>query len=112
MRRHPKRPRRAGGGPVSRSASAARADPDPGGRTVTTSPAGQSADRRAGLPTLDWRRLAMRAAGAARLHWLAAALLAAGLAARVLALMAYHPALLYVDTLKYLYNAWPGADPL
>lgn len=27
-------------------------------------------------------------------------------------MIAYHPALLYVDTLKYLYNAWPGADPL
>ena len=31
---------------------------------------------------------------------------------RVLALMAYHPALFYVDTLKYLYGAWPNADPL
>ncbi len=31
---------------------------------------------------------------------------------RVLALMAYHPALLYTDTLKYLYGAWPGADPV
>ncbi len=45
-------------------------------------------------------------------HWLAAGLLAAGLALRVLAVMAYHPALLYVDTLKYLYGAWPAADPL
>jgi hypothetical protein len=48
----------------------------------------------------------------AREHWIAATLLAAGLVLRVLALLAYHPALLYTDTLKYLYGAWPGADPL
>ncbi len=47
-----------------------------------------------------------------REHWLAAALVGAGLVLRVLALMAYHPALLYTDTLKYLYGAWPGADPV
>jgi hypothetical protein len=47
-----------------------------------------------------------------REHWLAAVLLAAGLVLRVLALLAYHPALLYTDTLKYLYGAWPGADPV
>ncbi len=40
------------------------------------------------------------------------ALLAAGLALRVVAQIAYRPALLYIDTLKYLYNAWPGTDPL
>jgi hypothetical protein len=45
-------------------------------------------------------------------HWLIALLLAAGLALRVVSWMAYHPALLYVDTLKYLYKEWPGADPL
>jgi hypothetical protein len=47
-----------------------------------------------------------------REHWIAAALLAVGLVLRVLAQVAYHPALLYTDTLKYLYGAWPGADPL
>jgi hypothetical protein len=47
-----------------------------------------------------------------RAHPIAAVLLAAGLVLRVLAMMAYHPALLYVDTLKYLYGAWPGADPV
>jgi hypothetical protein len=31
---------------------------------------------------------------------------------RVLAQIAYRPALIYVDTLKYLYNASPGSDPL
>lgn len=40
------------------------------------------------------------------------ALLAAGLVLRVLAQLAYRPALIYVDTLKYLYGASPGADPL
>jgi len=47
-----------------------------------------------------------------RRHWLLAALLAAGLALRVLALIAYHPALIYVDSLKYLYGLYPGSEPL
>jgi hypothetical protein len=47
-----------------------------------------------------------------RRHWLVAALLTAGLVLRVLALIAYQPALIYVDTLKYLYGASPGSDPL
>lgn len=45
-------------------------------------------------------------------HWPAVVLLAAGAALRVVSMMAYHPALLYVDSLKYLYGAWPGSDPL
>ena len=40
------------------------------------------------------------------------ALLVAGLVLRVIAQITYRPALLYIDTLKYLYNAWPGTDPL
>jgi len=54
-------------------------------------------------------------ARAARLlgrHWLLVVLLAAGLALRIAAQIAYQPALIYVDTLKYLYGASPGADPL
>jgi hypothetical protein len=47
-----------------------------------------------------------------RRHWLISALLLAGLLLRLLSLIAYRPALLYIDTLKYLYNAWPGTDPL
>jgi len=78
-----------------------RADPD--------APAGA-------VPRAGWRaRLAKarRELGpAARRNWLAVALLATGLALRVLALAAYRPALLYVDSLKYLYNAYPGSDPL
>jgi hypothetical protein len=49
---------------------------------------------------------------AARRHWLMTVLLLAGLVLRVFAQVAYRPALLYIDTLKYLYNAWPGTDPL
>jgi hypothetical protein len=48
----------------------------------------------------------------ARQHWLMTALLLAGLVLRVMAQVTYRPALLYIDTLKYLYNAWPGTDPL
>jgi hypothetical protein len=58
----------------------------------------------AGLPRL--------AVPAARRHWLMTLLLAAGLVLRVITQVAYRPALLYIDTLKYLYNAWPGTDPL
>lgn len=45
-------------------------------------------------------------------HWLAALLLLAGLAMRVITQMAYQPALLYIDSMKYLYNGWVGTDPL
>jgi len=46
-----------------------------------------------------------------RRHWLAAALLAAGLVLRVLAQLAYRPALFYIDTTRYLYDA-QGMDPV
>jgi hypothetical protein len=49
---------------------------------------------------------------ALRRHWIMAALLLAGLVLRLISEVAYRPALLYIDTLKYLYNAWPGTDPL
>jgi hypothetical protein len=54
-----------------------------------------------------------RAGGAslARRHWLALLLLAAGLVLRVLAQFAYRPALFYIDTSRYLYNA-EGMDPV
>ncbi len=45
-------------------------------------------------------------------NWLASILIAAGAALRLMANMAYHPAILYIDSLKYLYDAWPGADPV
>ena len=53
-----------------------------------------------------------RAVAAVRRHWLVSVLLAAGLVLRVLSLVAYQPAIIYIDTLKYLYGASPGADPL
>ena len=48
---------------------------------------------------------------AVRRHWLAAVLLAAGLVFRLLVLLAYRPALFYIDTTRYLYNA-EGMDPV
>ncbi len=60
----------------------------------------------------DAARHGRRVIAAARRHWLMTALLLAGLVLRILAQVAYRPALLYIDTLKYLYNAWPGTDPL
>jgi hypothetical protein len=45
-----------------------------------------------------------------RRHWLAAVLLTAGLVLRVLAQFAYRPALFYIDSIKYIYNA-DGNDP-
>jgi len=50
-------------------------------------------------------------AAAVRRHWLAAVLLAVGLLLRVLVLLAYRPALFYIDTTRYLYNA-EGMDPV
>lgn len=50
-------------------------------------------------------------AGLARRHWPAAVLLAAGLVLRVLAGLAYRPALFYIDTPRYLFNA-EGMDPV
>jgi hypothetical protein len=45
-------------------------------------------------------------------HWLVAVLLGVGAVLRIIVLIAYRPALLYIDSLKYLYNAWPGTDPV
>jgi hypothetical protein len=52
----------------------------------------------------DWLAVARR-------NWLATALLAAGLALRVLVQLAYRPALFYIDTNRYLYDA-QGNDPV
>lgn len=46
-----------------------------------------------------------------RRHWLVAVLVGAGAVLRILVMIAYRPALLYTDSLKYLYNVWPGTDP-
>ncbi len=47
----------------------------------------------------------------ARRHWMLAVLLTAGLVMRILAQIAYRPALLYIDSIKYLYGAYAGNDP-
>jgi hypothetical protein len=47
-----------------------------------------------------------------RRNWLATALLVGGFVMRVLVQAAYQPAIVYIDTLKYLYDAWPGSDPV
>jgi hypothetical protein len=65
-----------------------------------------SAERAAG------RGRAPALAALARNHWLITVLLAAGLVLRVLTVLAYRPALLYVDTFKYLLGEYPGSDPL
>ena len=49
---------------------------------------------------------------ASRQHWVMTALLVLGLALRVITQVAYRPALFYIDTLKYLFNAFPGTDPV
>ena len=77
------------------------------GPSGKTGPSGEpGAAPGAGQP---WGTRAARLLGR---HWLLVVLLAAGLALRIAAQIAYQPALIYVDTLKYLYGASPGADPL
>jgi hypothetical protein len=78
----------------------------PGTGPAATGPA-EAATLRARM-----RRGVRQLAPLARRHWLMTALLVAGLVLRVIAQISYRPALLYIDTLKYLYNAWPGTDPL
>ncbi len=55
---------------------------------------------------------AVAAGAAARRHWPAIVLLTAGLVLRALALLAYRPALFYIDTPRYLLGQAPGMDPL
>jgi hypothetical protein len=61
---------------------------------------------------MSWPGARRMATAALRRHWLISALLLAGLMLRVLAVIAYQPALLYIDSLKYIFGAWPGNDPL
>jgi hypothetical protein len=53
-----------------------------------------------------------RAEVTVRHHWIASILVVLGLVMRFLAQAAYQPAIIYIDTLKYLYDAWPGSDPV
>jgi len=56
-------------------------------------------------------RVAAAVAATGRRHWLVTVLLTAGLVLRVLAAAGYRPALFYIDTTRYLYNA-EGMDPV
>jgi hypothetical protein len=85
--------------------------PQPVGIADRAGQHGDRAERRS--PALAGATAATRATGATgllRRHWLAAILLTAGLVLRVLAQFAYRPALFYIDSVKYLYNA-QGNDP-
>jgi hypothetical protein len=73
-------------------------------------PASGQPDPQAGLLARLWQR-ARQAPALARQHWLFTVLLTAGLVLRVLTQIAYRPALLYIDSTKYLLNAYPGDDP-
>jgi hypothetical protein len=75
----------------------------PGGTPAEPGPA---APGPAGQPPLQDRVVAT-----VRRHWLITVLAVAGLLLRAASELAYRPALIYVDTLKYLYGASPGADP-
>jgi hypothetical protein len=56
-------------------------------------------------------RAARGSAAVLRRHWLLALLLTAGLVLRILAQVAYQPALFYIDSIKYMFGAYPGDDP-
>src|SRR5215471_1437023 len=90
------------------------------GRPVTTMrSAGQASRARQASPAspatqdppAQTARWPAAMAAVLRRHWLAAALLAAGLVLRVLTQVAYRPALFYIDTTRYLYDA-QGMDPV
>jgi hypothetical protein len=93
--------------PGGGAAASPPAQPGPAAGAPAAVAAGDTAP--AGTPGRPWHT---RAAGLLRRHWLVSLLLAAGLGLRVAALAAYHPALIYVDSLKYLYGASPGSEPL
>ncbi len=98
------------------------ADGQPAGHAAA--PAGPPAPQRTGPPTTDPQRTSldrtaprkadrrgMSPGAVARRHWMLAVLLTAGLVMRILAQIAYRPALLYIDSIKYLYVA-NGNDPV
>jgi hypothetical protein len=69
--------------------------------TLRLSPRGATAGPSRDRPALT---------AALRRHWLIAILLTAGLVLRILAQVAYRPALFYIDSTRYLYHA-DGNDP-
>jgi hypothetical protein len=107
----------AEGGPGSRLAKGAAGvitrrrggAPQPSGKPESSGDSGPQAADEASAAKPSWLA---RSVTLVRTHWLLSALVAIGLVLRILAVIAYHPALIYVDSLKYLYDAAPGADPL
>ena len=73
---------------------------------------GASGALRSDDPVGGSRSRARNAVAVLRYHWLATALIVAGAVLRVITWMAYHPAIFYIDSIKYLYRGWQGADPL
>jgi hypothetical protein len=59
--------------------------------------------------TQRWQSASVTVLGA---NWPAVVLVTAGLVLRVLAQLAYRPAIFYIDTPRYLFNNPPGMDPL
>ena len=96
----------------SRAGQGASADRDPpvsvlgGNGVVSPAPARTGAAAGAAEPA----RRPATAGALLRQHLLAAALLSAGLVLRVLALLAYRPALFYIDSVKYI-DSSQGNDP-
>jgi hypothetical protein len=91
------------GSSADTEAGAVISDPWPAGDTVTGS-------------RLD--RAIWRAADVLRRHWVLALLIAAGLVLRVITQFAYEPALLFIDSKKYLFgtdfsaSSWGSFDPI
>jgi len=82
------------------------------GPGVSPAPPREPRSRR--RPHTAWdavRRRAVLADRAARRHWTLTALLTAGLVLRVMTQVAYRPALIYIDTVKYVLSGWEKYDP-
>ena len=82
--------------------------------TVKDEAAGEAKQAAATPPAnkLSVTAILTRAEVSIRHHWIASILLVLGLVMRFLTQAAYQPAIVYIDTLKYLYDAWPGSDPV
>ena len=96
-------------GLVMRSSQAAAGDPQ---RVLGGTRGGVSGSLSTGGATGKMRSWARQAGAVLRYHWLATALIVAGAVLRVITWMAYHPAIFYIDSIKYLYRGWQGSDPL
>jgi hypothetical protein len=97
---------------VTNSSETVVSDPGPG------SAGGQRRTGVAGPPGSRVDRALWAVTDAARRHWVIALLLAAGLVLRAAAQVGYEPALLFIDSKKYIFgtdfasNGWGSFDPL